>query len=164
MDPHRVHPWVFMVLIIPFGVVGGYVSVTLAYQLKQAGVSVSQIATLVALGLLPQTWKFFWAPIVDLTLTQKKWYVLAAIFCASGIAAMGWFPATKTGLAALSSVVFLTSVASTFLGMAVESLLAYSTPDELRGHVAGWYQAGNLGGAGIGGGLGLFIVEWLPSP
>jgi MFS family permease len=153
-----------MVLIIPFGVVSGYVSVTLAYQLKQAGVSVSQIATLVALGVLPQTWKFFWAPIVDLTLTQKKWYILAGILCAVGIAAMGWFPATKAGLVALSSVVFLTSLASTFLGMAVESLLAYSTPDELRGHVAGWYQAGNLGGAGIGGGMGLFLVEYLSSP
>jgi MFS family permease len=153
-----------MVLIIPFGVVGGYVSVTLAYQLRQAGVSVSQVAALVALGVLPQTWKFFWAPVVDLTLTQKKWYILAGILCAVGIAALGWFPATKAGLVALSSVVFLTSVASTFLGMAVESLLAYSTPDELRGHVAGWYQAGNLGGAGIGGGLGLFIVECLPLP
>jgi len=72
INPHRVHPWVFMVLIIPFGVVGGYVSVTLAYQLKQAGASVGQIATLVALGVLPQTLKFFWAPVVDLTLTQKK--------------------------------------------------------------------------------------------
>jgi MFS family permease len=164
MNLRRVHPWVFMVLIIPFGVVSGYVSVTLAYQLKQAGASVGQIASLVALGMLPQTWKFFWAPVVDITLTQKRWYVLAGILCAIGIAAMGWFPATKAGLAALSSVVFLTNLASTILAMSVESLLAYSTPDELKGHVAGWYQAGNLGGSGIGGGLGLFMVEHLSSP
>ena len=164
MSSHRIHPWVFMVLIIPFGVVGGYVSVTLAYQLKQAGASVSQIAALVALGVLPQTWKFFWAPVVDITLSQKRWYILSGLFCGLGIAAMGSFPATKTGLAALSSIVFLTSVASSVLGMSVESLLAYSTPDELRGHVSGWYQAGNLGGSGIGGGLGLFMVERLPSP
>jgi len=153
-----------MVLIIPFGVVGGYVSVTLAYQLKLAGASVSQIAALVALGVLPQTWKFFWAPVVDITLTQKRWYVLAGILCATGIAAMGWFPATKSGLTALSSVVFLTNLASTILGMSVESLLAYSTPEELKGHAAGWFQAGNLGGAGLGGGLGLFMVERLPTP
>ena len=133
MNTRHLHPWVFMVLIIPFGVVGGYVSVTLAYQLKLAGASVSEIAALVAVGLLPQTWKFFWAPIVDLTLTQKKWYLLSGLLCAIGIGAMGWFPATKTGLAALATVVFVTNVASTFLAMAVESLLAYSTPDELRG-------------------------------
>jgi MFS family permease len=153
-----------MVLIIPFGVVSGYVSVTLASQLKQAGASVSQIATLVALGVLPQTWKFFWAPIVDITLSQKRWYILSGLLCGLGIAALGCFPATNTGLAALSPIVFLTSIASSVLGMSVESLIAYSTPDPLRGHVSGWYQAGNLGGSGIGGGLGLFMVERLPSP
>jgi PAT family beta-lactamase induction signal transducer AmpG len=164
MKPRHIHPWVFMVLITPFGVVGGYVSVTLAYQLKLAGVSVSQIAALVALTILPQTWKFFWAPVVDLTLTQKKWYILAGVLCAVGTAAMGWLPATRAGLTALSSVVFLTSLACTFLGMSVESLLAYGTPKDLQGHASGWFQAGNLGGSGIGGGLGLLLVDHLPSP
>ena len=163
MKPRHAHPWVFMVLIIPFGVVSGYVSVTLAYQLKQAGASVEQIAALVALGVLPQTWKFLWAPVVDMTLSQKRWYLLAGMLCATGIAAMGWFPASKSGLTALSTVVFLTNLASTVLGMAVESLLAHGTPEELKGRAAGWYQAGNLGGAGIGGGLGLWIAERLAS-
>jgi len=153
-----------MVLIVPFGVAGGYVSVTLAYQLKQTGASVEQIAALCALGVLPQTWKFFWAPVVDLTLTQKHWYLIAGILCAAGVAVTGCFPATKAGLASLSAVVFLTSLASTFLAMAVESLLAYGTPDELKGHASGWYQAGNLGGGGIGGGLGLFMVQRLAAP
>jgi MFS family permease len=113
--------------------------------------------------VLPQTWKFFWAPVVDITLTQKRWYIISGMLCAAGIATMGWFPATKAGLVALSSVVFVSSLASTVLGMSVESLLAYSTPDELKGDAAGWFQAGNLGGSGIGGGVGLFIVERLPS-
>ena len=164
MNLRHVHPWVFMVLIAPFGVVGGYVSVTLAYQLKQAEASVEQIAALVALGVLPQTWKFFWAPVVDLTLSQKQWYLIAGILCAVGVAAMGWFPATQAGLAVLSSVVFLTNLASTLLGMSVESLLAYGTPEELKGRASGWYQAGNLGGGGLGGGLGLFLVEHLTAP
>ena len=163
-NPRHIHPWVFMVLIIPFGVSAGYVSVTLAYQLKQAGASVAQIAALVALGVLPQTWKFLWAPIVDITFTQKRWCVIAGILCAIGIGATGWLPATKAGLAALSTLVFVTSLASTSLAMAVESLLAYSTPEDLKGHASGWYQAGNLGGGGIGGGLGLFMVERLPAP
>jgi hypothetical protein len=34
----HVHPWVFMVLIIPFGVVSGYITVTLAFQLCFDGV------------------------------------------------------------------------------------------------------------------------------
>jgi MFS family permease len=162
--PRRIHPWVFMVLILPFGVVGGYATVTLPYQLKMAGVSVAQITALSALGILPQTWKFFWAPVVDVTLDQRKWYFISGILTAVGIAAMGFFPPTRAGLAALSAVVFLASVATTFLGMACESLIAHATPDELRGKVSGWYQAGNLGGAGIGGGLGLELAQRLHAP
>ena len=164
MNSRHVHPWVFMVLIIPFGVVSGYVSVTLAYQLKQAGVSVGQVAGLVALSVLPHTWKFFWAPVIDTTLDQKQWYLLGGIPCAIGIAAMGFFPATQLGLAALSAVVFLASLTTTLVGMSVESLMAHGTPEELKGRAAGWFQAGNLGGMGIGGGLGLFLVERLPAP
>lgn len=159
----HVHPWVFMLLIIPFGVVSGYVGVTLAYQLKQSGVSVSQVAGLVALGILPHTWKFLWAPVVDATLTQKKWYLLAGLPSAVGIGAMGFLPPTQPGLAALSVIVFSASLATTFLGMAVESLMAHSTPEELKGRAGGWFQAGNLGGSGIGGGLGLFLAERLPA-
>jgi len=164
MSSRRVHPWVFMVLIIPFGVVSGYFTVTLAYELKQAGVSVAKIATLGSLVLLPQTWKFFWAPVVDLTLNQKKWYVISGALTAIGIGSIGFFPATSPGLAALSVIAFVSSLASTVLGMSVESLLAYDAPDDLKGRAAGWYQAGNLGGAGIGGGLGLVLVEKLHAP
>lgn len=164
MNSRHIHPWVFMVLIIPFGVVSGYIGVTLAYQLTHAGVTVGQVAAMVALAVLPNTWKFFWAPVVDLTLDQKKWYVFAGLCSALGIAAMGFFPATKLGLAALSAVGFISSLATTFLGMAVESLMTYSTPEELKGRAGGWFQAGNLGGYGLGGGLGLFLAERLASP
>lgn len=153
-----------MVLIIPFGVVSGYASVTLAYQLKEAGASVGDVAALIALSVLPHTWKFFWAPVVDVTFSQRKWYLMAALPASAGIAAMGFFPATKAGLGALHVVVFSTSLATTFLGMSVESLMAHGTPMELKGRAGGWFQAGSLGGYGIGGGLGLFLAKWLNSP
>jgi hypothetical protein len=37
--------------------------------------------------------------------------------------------------------------------MAVESLMAYNTAPSELGRTAGWFQAGNLGGSGLGGGL-----------
>jgi len=162
--PRRFHPWVFLVLILPFGVVNGYTVVTLAYELRAAGVDVGPITMMIAWSILPQTWKFFWGPVVDITLNQRKWYLISAVLSAVGIAAMGFFPPTHAGLAALSLVVFLASLATTFLAMACESLIAHATPDEYRGRVAGWYQAGNLGGSGIGGGLGLELAQSLPAP
>ena len=73
------HPFVFLVLILPFGVMSGYLTVTLAYLLSQAGMSVEQVAELVAVSFIPQTWKFLWAPIADTTLTRKTWYVMGGI-------------------------------------------------------------------------------------
>jgi len=65
--PAHVHPWAFMVLIIPFGVVSGYLTVAIAWQLKQAGLSVEQVAGIIALSYIPHVWKFVWAPIADST-------------------------------------------------------------------------------------------------
>jgi len=42
-------------------------------------VSIGAIAGLVALSLFPQTWKVLWAPIVDTTLTTKKWFLISAV-------------------------------------------------------------------------------------
>jgi MFS family permease len=153
-----------MILIVPFGTVSGYVTVAVAYLLVHAGVSVGQTAALVALSYVPHTWKFLWAPIADTTLTRKRWYVIAAVVSAVGLAAIGAIPATTTGLALLSVVVVVANVGVTFLGMSVESLMAYGTPPEFKGRAGGWFQAGNLGGSGIGGGAGLWLAQNLPAP
>jgi MFS family permease len=164
MSNRSVHPWIFMILIVPFGAMAGYVTVAVAYLLTRAGVSVGETAALIALSYVPHTWKFLWAPIADTTLSRKSWYLIAAVVSAAGMAAIGAIPATATGIAMLSVVVVTANVAVTFLGMSVESLMAYATPPELKGRAGGWFQAGNLGGGGIGGGAGLWLAQNLPSP
>lgn len=158
------HPVVFLVLILPFGVMSGYLIVTIVYLLTQAGVPVDESAALVALSYIPHTWKFVWAPIPDTTLSRKTWYLLAAVVNALGIFATGVVPATAESLPLLTAVVLISNVAVTFLGMAVESLMAYSAPDQAKGRAAGWFQAGNLGGLGLGGGAGLWMAQVLPAP
>ena len=166
--PRAAHPAVYLALIIPFGVLSGYGSVTLGYALGQAGVTAAGVAGLVAAYFLPQTWKFLWAPVADLTLTRKRWYVLAALLLALGFIATGVIPPRAENLALLSASMLVASTASTFLAMSVESLMAYGTPDAQRGRAGGWFQAGNLGGQGLGGGAGLWLAQhvgepWLPA-
>jgi len=156
-----------MVLIIPFGLVTGFISVTLGYLLGKAGVKAEGVAALVAVSFIPQTWKFLWAPVADLTLSRKSWYALSAVFSGIGLAALGASPPVGSSLPLMSAVAFGASLATTFLAMSVESLMAYGTPDAERGRAGGWFQAGNLGGFGIGGGAALWIAEhssqvWLP--
>jgi MFS transporter, PAT family, beta-lactamase induction signal transducer AmpG len=153
-----------MVLIIPFGLVTGFISVTLGYLLGKAGVKAEGVAALVAVSFIPQTWKFLWAPVADLTLTRKRWYALAAVASGIGLAALGAIPPVGSSLPLMSALAFGASLATTFLAMSVESLMAYGTIDAERGRAGGWFQAGNLGGFGIGGGAALWIAENLPQP
>jgi MFS family permease len=158
------HPVVFLLLIVPFGATSGFVNVALAFLATRVGLSVQQGAALIAVSMFPHVWKFFWAPLADKTLSRKRWYLLSALLSAAGIFAMATVPLGPSTLLLMSAIIFVTSVAATFLGFAVEGLVAYLTPPQERGRVSGWFQAGNLGGLGIGGGLGLWLLNTLPSP
>lgn len=156
------HPWVYLLLILPFGGTSGFLTVALTYQLKQGGVEDAAIAALVALSYLPHTWKVLWAPLVDSTLTRQRWYLAAAVVCAAGLWGTGLAASPVNGQVAmgwLTTLVLLSNTAITFLAMSVESLMAAATPDDQKGRAAGWFQAGNLGGMGLGGGLCLWLMQ-----
>jgi MFS family permease len=143
---------------------GGYLTVAIGYQLTQAGVTIDDVAALVAVSLIPQSWKFLWAPIADTTLSRKRWYVLASVVSAIGIFATGAAASDPHSLWLLYVAVLVSNVAVTFLAMATESLLVYGTPAAQKGRASGWFQAGNLGGNGVGGGAGLWLAQTLPDP
>ena len=157
------HPVVYAVMNVPFGAASGFSSVTLAFLATRHGLTVQQGAGLVATSLVPQIWKFFWAPIADTTLTRRKWYLIATVGIATGTLAMCVVPLQAATYWLMQVIVFATSFASTFAGFAAEGFIAHLTPPEDRGRVSGWYQAGNLGGTGLGGGLGLWLMNTLPA-
>lgn len=66
------HPFLFSILILPYGVSLAYVSVTLGYLLSNASVSVEKIAALVAVSILPSVLKFLWTPLVDTVFSFKN--------------------------------------------------------------------------------------------
>jgi PAT family beta-lactamase induction signal transducer AmpG len=159
-EPERhAHPILFLILYLPFGISGGYVIVTLAYLLTQSGVSVLAVSGLIALMLFPQTWKVLWAPIVDTTLTAKRWYLISTVGIGLFLLATAFVPAQESSMWLLDVLVFLASVTSTVSAMATESLMAHGTSDHQKGRAGGWSQAGNLGGAGLGGGAGLWMAQ-----
>jgi len=157
------HPFTYTVLVVPFGATAGFASVALAFLATHVGLTVADGAALVAASIFPNVWKFFWSPIGDKTLTRKRWYVLSCVLCALGIFAMAIVPLSQSTLTLMAGIVLITSFAATFLGFAVEGMIATLTPPDRRGDVSGWYQAGNLGGYGIGGGLGLVLLNRLPA-
>ena len=155
-------PIVFMFLMAPFGVMSGYVTVTIGFLLTKAGIPLELVAPIIAMALVPNIFKFLWAPLVDTTLTVKKWYLIANIITALGIFLTGIIPLETGSLGLMTAVVFTMSLVNTNIAMSTESLLAHDTPDHLKGRAGGWLQAGNLGGFGLGGGAGLWLAERLP--
>jgi hypothetical protein len=152
------------VLILPFGALGGFVGVGLTFLATTHGLSITEGALLNGAQLLSQWMKWIWAPIVDITLTPRRWHVLSTALTAAGTLAMSLIPLGPGTLAALLALIAITSLLNTVVAMAVEACLTADTPPDQVGRVSAWYQAGNLGGTGLGGGLGLWLLETLPQP
>jgi MFS family permease len=152
------HPWIFLALVTPFGASNGYVTVTLAFVLAAKGLPVAAIAALGALSVFPQTWKVLWAPLVDTTLTPKLWYMIGALGVGLTILAMSLIGQPAKAMPLLSALVVISSLASSLCGMTADSFLAHFDVRQ-QGRASGWAQAGNLGGSGVGGGLGLYLAQ-----
>src|SRR6266705_6284620 len=111
---HRPQPMlVYLVLYLPYGIAGGYVNVTLAWLLSHAGATVAAIAVLGSMALLPNTWKVLWAPLVDTTLSAKKWFLIGLVVSTIGIAATAFLPLRLDLMAAFEALVLATSCLGT---------------------------------------------------
>lgn len=152
------HPVIWTILYVPFGALSGFIQVALTFLATAHGLSISEGALLNGASLVSQWLKWIWAPAVDITLSPKAWYVIATAASAIGVVAMASMPMSPETLGPLLAVIAIASLVNSVVGMAVESMIAEITPADQIGRVSGWFQAGNLGGTGLGGGLGLFLM------
>lgn len=153
-----------MILYVPFGALGGFVTVALTFLATTKGLSISEGALLNGAQMLVSWMKWIWAPIVDITLTPRKWYVLSTAASALGVFAMAAVPLSPEGLPLLLVIIAAASLVNSLVGMSVEAMMSRLCPPEEAGRVGAWFQAGNLGGAGLGGALGLYLMRKLPAP
>jgi len=152
------HPALFFLLYLPFGAIGGWLATPIEYLYARAGVSLAAFGAMISLTLFPQVIKVLWAPLVDTTLTLKAWYIVSLAFVAPGILLSGLLPPGAASMGALTALMLVASIASSFTGMACDGLMAHATAPHRRGAAGGWSQAGNVGGAGLAGGGGLWLA------
>ena len=151
-------PVTFFFLVLPYGISSGFVSITLPFVLTRAGFSVAMASSIVALGVSANLWRFLWGPIADLTLTARRWYFLGLGTAAATLLILGLIPLYQHAVGSLMAVVFISQVAGTLIVLPVGGLMAHTVAEKAKGRAAGWYQAGNLGGTGIGGGVGVWLA------
>ncbi len=152
------HPVVYTVLYFPFGALGGFVGVALTFMAKSHGLDIGQASLLNGAQMLISWLKWLWAPAVDVTLTPKRWYVISTSASAIGVFAMAVMPLSVETLPVFLAVIATASFFNSMVGMSIEAMMAECTPESEQGRVGAWFQAGNLGGNGFGGGLGLLLL------
>lgn len=131
-------PFAFLFLhtatVWPIGVVG----LALANSLVRAGVSVHQVAAIVAATSLAFTFEFVWAPLVDSSLTRKAWYMIgAAIMCAC-LMAMFVIPWKESAVEALTVLSFASCGGAAIAAVAVKGIMAYDVQPERMGAASGF--------------------------
>ena len=152
------HPITFFFLMLPYGISGGFITVTLPFILVHQGFSVAGAAVITALGVSANIWRFLWSPLADLTLSLHKWYLIGTAFCALTLLLLCFISLNPDSKGILSVTVFLTQVAATCVALPVGGLMAQTVSNEYKGRAGGWNQAGNLGGCALGGGAGVWLT------
>jgi len=160
------HPFLYFLLFLPFGATSGFIQVTIGNLAGKAGLSDVVIAGMTATNTLPHTWKFLWAPLVDTVWTGRGWYITTNLISSAAIITLGFIPIGDGTVWLMTIIIFINGLSTTFIGMCTEALMAKLSTPEQHGAAGGWSQAGNLGGATIGG-LGLMIAQntaadWMP--
>lgn len=150
--------WIFF-LVIPQGLSQGFVSVALPFLLTQHGFSVATTSGIVALAFFANIWRFFWGPVVDLSLSLKKWYWIGLLVSMITLLVLCFAQLDMKNVVFLSVIVFISQVAGTFTLLPVNGFMAKRIEKRHKGRAAGWYQAGSLAGVGVGGGAGLWLAD-----
>lgn len=145
-------------LVLPSGINMGFATVTLPYLLTHSGFSVAHTAGIVALGVSASLWRFAAGPVTDLTLSLRKWYMIAVITSVISILLLSVTPFTMKGAILLTVIYFISQIAANLVLLPVGGIMAHRIEANKKGRAAGWYQAGNLGGVGLGGGAGLWLA------
>lgn len=153
----QLKPFLIFFLTIPGGLSQGFVTVALPYILTQHNFSVAQSAAVVALGFSANIWRFLWGPIVDISLSLKKWFWISLILCTSTLLLLCSNSFDVKEQTFLTIIVFISQVAGTFMLLPVNGFMAKSINENEKGKASGWYQAGSLIGVGMGGGAGLWL-------
>jgi MFS family permease len=151
-------PFYIFFLMLPSGISQGFVTVGLPFILTQQGFPVATTAGIVAVGLSANLWRFLWGPIVDLSLSLKKWYWLSLLGCTGVLLLLCVTPFTVKGAGLLTAIVFLSQVAGTFNILPVNAFISQSVEESKKGLASGWFQAGALVGVGVGGGAGVWLA------
>jgi len=127
------NPVTFLFLVLPSGISQGFISVSLPFILTQHGFSVATAASITALGISSNIWRFMLAPMTDISFSLHKWYVTGNILCALTLSMLCFIPLETSLTVILTVSVFISQVAANLIVVPVGGFMAKTVPEEKKG-------------------------------
>jgi MFS family permease len=156
--------FLFAALYLSEGAPIGFLWWALPALLRARDVPVDSITTLTAILVLPWTFKWLWAPIVDALSGPpyglRLWIIATQAMMGLTLIPLAFLDASvHTG--ALTVLLLGHAVAAATQDAAIDALAIRTVPEQERGRVNGWMQAGMLLGRGAFGGATLLFLSSL---
>ena len=154
----------FASLYLSEGAPIGFLWLALPTRLRASGVSIEQITWLTAVLVLPWTFKFAWAPLIDL-LQSPRWSLRNWIVAAQSVMGLTLLsllvfdPVSDFKLLAMFLLVHAFAAATQ--DVAIDALCISVTSPAERGEINGWMQTGMLLGRAMLGGGALVIAPYV---
>lgn len=152
----------FAALYFSEGAPIGFIWVALLTRMKSAGVSIESITWLAAVVVLPWTFKFAWAPLVDGLQTRwwtlKHWLITAQCVMGATLLPLLWLDLVSD-FDIIALLLVGHALAAATQDVSIDALCISSTRPSERGEYNGWMQAGMLAGRAFMGGGALLIAE-----
>jgi len=162
MSAHTRRKLLFAALYFSEGAPIGFLWWALPTRLRFAGVSLSEVTQLTALLVLPWTFKFLWAPLID-ALQFPRWTLrhwITACQLAMGLTLLPLFDLDlKAHFATLRICLFLHAIFAATQDAGIDALCISLTEPHERGQYNGWMQAGMLAGRSLLGGGALMLFS-----
>lgn len=154
----------FASLYLSEGAPIGFLWLAMPTRLRASGVSVEEISWLTAVLVLPWTFKFAWAPLIDLLQsphwTLRSWIVTAQSLMGMTLLSLLVFdPVSDFYLLAVFLIAHAFAAATQ--DVAIDALCISVTSPGERGEINGWMQTGMLLGRALLGGGTLVIGPYI---
>ncbi|MCA8998776.1 MAG: MFS transporter [Planctomycetaceae bacterium] len=151
----------FSLLYFSEGAPIGFIWWALPTVLSQRGVSLADTTALTATLVLPWTFKFLWAPLVDWL--QSPWWHLRHWIVTSQLLMVATLASLLTldlgsHLSLIGGILFFHAVAAATQDVSIDALCIASSHHEERGRLNGWMQAGMLLGRSLFGGGSILLI------
>ncbi|MBA2540391.1 MAG: MFS transporter [Deltaproteobacteria bacterium] len=147
---------VMTALYVAQGIPYGFITVTLAAYLAKHGATEGDIGDLTAFAMLPWSFKWLWAPLVDRFShsrmgRRRPWIILAQAALVTMSSALIFIPDVSAELDTVRWMVFTANVFASLQDVSVDALAVDLLPEKERGFANGLMYGGSYLGVIFGG-------------